>query len=547
MKFPIAAAALCVCLAACVKIDQTLGGSMIPVSNTYKVVSPDAVRIGVRQQMADSLSGFSDTRITVGAIRKDDEFGLTTRSSVVTLIPLFNSDFDMGTDRIFQSFHFGAALDSVSVEDEGQAGIIQKVNVYEASRAIDYSKDYDLNKDFPHGSVRVSDGIPYISGDSDSLSFNFSREFGEKYLQMTDAERADYDTYLSRLPGIYLETSAPLGQGGRINLFELQLGYDSDYGSITGNYAQLNYSAVFDGERKDTSVFFYFSATGFYDLDSLATNSGTGSFPQYCLNLTGHDSEKSRALAGQAGEEVLVEGGGGLKPVVSAVEIRKCIMDAIRANGDDPSSAIINRATLNFNYVNDGNYDKSYKLPQILSPTCRIKGEESVAFMGLTDASSSEENQGDRNLSLFTFSPDITYHAQELIGMSDTDEGLVKGNYDIWLLIMHNDVTTTTTSGNTELSQYYQYLAYQSYMGNMYGGYGGYGGYGYGGYYGSSYSNYYNYAMLAQMYASSSTSTSTKTNLDRDRYYYCRLYGPAASEEKLRPTLTFTYSVPKNK
>ena len=164
--------------------------------------------------------------------------------------------------------------------------------------------------------------------------------------------------------------------------------------------------------------------------------------------------------------------------------------------------------------------------------------------MGLTDSSSSEENQGERDLSRLSFNPDITYHAQELIGMSEDDRSLAAGNYDIWLLIMHNDMVTTTSSGNSDLSDYYQYLAYQSYMSNMYGGYGGYGGYGYGGYGSYGYSNYYNYAMLAQMYGQSTTSTSSQTNLDRDRYYYCRLYGPAAADESLRPTLSFTYSIP---
>ena len=50
--------------------------------------------------------------------------------------------------------------------------------------------------------------------------------------------------------------------------------------------------------------------------------------------------------------------------------------------------------------------------------------------------------------------------------------------------------------------------------------------------------------MLAQMYGQSTTSTSTSKNLDRDRYYYCRLYGPECPDAELRPGLTFTYSVP---
>lgn len=520
---------------------------MVPVSGTYKTVTPEAAPLPVKQLMADSLSGFSSNHITIGAIRQDAEFGLTTRSSVISLVPLFSKNHDMGKDRKFIGMHFAVAADSVSVENTAEKGILQSVGVYEASRRVNFGSDGNCNASFPHGSTRISDGVPVING-SDSLSFWFTKEFGSKYLE-ADKYMDSFDEWSEHFPGIYLETSKPAGQGGRINLFELQLGYESDYGYLTGNYASLSYSAVYNGERKDTAVFFYFAATGLYDLDSLAKNSGTGSFPQYALNLTGHETA---AKAGSAGAEILVEGGGGLKPVISAADIRSALISAIdsREGAGAHEKAIINRATLNFHYINDfagpsGDYSLLYKLPEILSPTCRLHQNDTlVTFMGLTDSSSSEENQGDRNLTRLSYNPDITYHAQELIGMEADNPGLLRGDYDIWLLIMHNDVVTTTTSGNSDLSDYYQYLAYQSYMSNMYGGYGGYGYGGYGGYSSYGYSNYYNYAMLAQMYGQSTTKTSSQTNLDRDRYYSCKLHGPTAASADLRPTLTFTYSIP---
>ena len=538
----IAAAAL---LASCVNIDDELGASMVPVSSKYKTVTPQASPIAVKQLMADSLSGFSSNRITIGAVRQNADFGLTTRASVVSIVPLFGKGHDMGKNRKFKSMHFAVALDSVSVEDRAELGILQNVGVYEVNRPVDFTKDGNCNAIFPHGTTRISDGVPVING-SDSLSFWFTKEYGSKYLD-ADKYLDSFDAWSEHFPGIYLDVPAPVGQGGRINLFELQLGYDSSYGYLTGNYASLCYSAEYDGELKDTAVFFYFAATGLYDLDSLAKNSGTGSFPQYALNLTGHETA---ALAGDAAATVLVEGGGGLKPVISAADIRKAIIDTIdaREGAGAHKKAIINRASLNFHYINEftgsGDYELLYKLPEILSPTCRLSSGDNVSFMGLTDSSSSEENQGERNLSLLSFNPDITYHAQELINMEDDNSALVAGNYDIWLLIMHNDIVTTTSSGNSDLSDYYQYLAYQSYMSNMYGGYGGYGygGYGYSSY---GYSNYYNYAMLAQMYGQSTTTSSSQTNLDRDRYYCCRLYGPTAATASLRPTLSFTYSIPK--
>ena len=198
------------------------------------------------------------------------------------------------------------------------------------------------------------------------------------------------------------------------------------------------------------------------------------------------------------------------------------------------------KATLTLHYMEpDPDFETMHKLPQVLSPTCRIKVDTVYSFMGLTDSSDSGEDQGSIHRARMTYSPDITYHLQSLLGLSDDDEKLLNGSYDVWMLVMHNDVITTTTSGNSEMSDYYNYLAYQSMM---------YGGYGYGGYssygYGNPYTNYYNYAMMAQYYGSSTTSSTTTVALDRDRYYYCKLHGPDAADATLRPTFSFTYSVP---
>ena len=530
--------------AGCVQTDLGIGASMLPESSRYLIITPDSIAINVSQLQADSLSGFSSTRVTIGAIRKDDQFGLTTRSSAVSLVPLFDETHDMGENRIFKSLHLSLALDSVSVADKGEAGILQQVNVYALSRPLDIAKDFNSNGSVEHGSALISEGSPVING-KDSLSIWFTADYGKQYLN-ADKYLDDFDSYMEAFPGIYMETPEPISQGGRINIFELKLKVDPNTKMLLGNYARLSYSAEYEGVRKDTSALFYLSPKRFYDLDSLSESAGSAMFPQYSLNLTGHESA---GLEGGASAEIAVEGGGGLKPVVSASELREAALAAIAAeSGSSPENVIINKATLNFNYINDSDplFEKTYLLPQILSPTCRLHtSDTTVSFVGLSDTSSGEENKGDRNKSLFSFNPDITYHLQELIGMEADNPKLKDGSYDIWLLIMHNDRVTTSSGGSSDMSDYYQYLAYQSYMSDMYSGYGGYGGYGYGGYGGYGYSNYYNYAMLAQMYGQNSTTTKMSVNLDADRYYYCRLYGPGAAEKRLRPTLTFTYSIPK--
>ena len=152
----------------------------------------------------------------------------------------------------------------------------------------------------------------------------------------------------------------------------------------------------------------------------------------------------------------------------------------------------------------------------------------------------------------------LTQGVGEDVPENETDEEFAKrlSKYDIWMLILHEEITVTDNS--SAYDDYYNNLLYNSYYNNMmydpygygygYGGYGyGYGGYGYGGYGGYDsygYSNYYNYYMMAA-YASassSSTSTSSSVELDIDRFYSGILNGPGAAE---KPRLKITFSAPK--
>lgn len=542
-RFFALAAALCCCLS-CIETNSLVGGSFIPAVETYTFHTATIPLEGITMKMADSLSGYSDSRITVGAIR-EPEFGLTTRSSAVTLVPLLPDygTFEIGKNPEYIGFHFAAARDTLSYIDKSQEHILQRLRVYELTSAPDPEKDYDCNRTIAHKDGSIARGTPVYNG-TDSLSFDFTPEFGEKYLRLTADDLTDIKTYLAKFPGIYFEAEQPEGDGGRINMFDVQLSYSANNSVITGNYATLYYSAEFDGERKDTSLLFYYGAMDLFDIDSLLTNY-SGTFPQYALNLTG---QQTRDRSGEAGDKIWIEGGGGLKPVISARSLKRQVEQAISAVGGDPRDAVINKATLVFPFEFPADHEEMERWPYRLSPTCRFVSDSTTAFMGLTDSSSGSENQGDVNRSLLVYAPDITYHMQEILKIdeSDTDKtatkNLFKGNYDIWLLIMAKELQTTVSSASQEQQEMLNYLAYSSYYNSMYGGY-GYGGYGgYGSSYGNYYSNYLNYAMLAQMYSQSTTTTSTTIALDKDRFYRAALNGPAAADGV--PTLKITFALP---
>lgn len=281
---------------------------------------------------------------------------------------------------------------------------------------------------------------------------------------------------------------------------------------------------------------FYFSPVEMQDLDSLINASALPS--QYVFNVDRHESDH---LIGKADDKIYIEGGSGVKPVVPAYEIQRLVNEEIVRKGGNPATALISKATIELPFDFPDDYTTMFRYPKVLSPTIKISTDTTVTFAGLTDASASDENQGDINRSLCNYAPDITHHVQQIIRKDADDSKL--SDYDIWFLVMWYETTTTYNAEAEEMANYYQQIAYASYYNQLYGGY-GYGSYGYGyGSYGSYYNNYYNYATMAQYASSSATTTTSDTELDKDRYYNAVLRGPKAEGKK--PKLKVTFAVPK--
>lgn len=556
-KMTVIGAAL-VCAASCVYVDDNLGQNFIPGDQIYEVRTATFDLDGIRMGYSDSLSAYSSSRITVGAIR-DSKFGLTSRSSAFTIVPVVDT-IDVGENPRVTQFHFTVSRDTTSVEDEGQTNILQNIYVHRLEHVLDstYLYTVDLNdKDFI-GKETITRGIPVYNG-GDSLSFDFSDDFAMEMVKLFQEDpdiQMDLDEYLEKMPGIYIRSDAPVTEGGRINMFNCPIEVSDSY-YVTGNYAELKIRSDY-GTRKDvdTSFLFYFGPQErTTDTEQYAFNI-CDSHPEDRTFLIEDTENKTRSILYTATDgKIYVEGGNGLKPVISAVEIKNLLTDHLKEEGLDPDEIIVNKASviLPFDeFINSGEYDYSqnYMLPDILSPTCRFSyysesldnadGERIryVSYAGLTDASVESENQGDVNLSLSRYSPDISHHVQEVLRASD--DSLATGRYDIWLLVMVNEVITSTNEQQQEMSEYYQNLAYASYYNSLYGGY-GYGyGYGYGGYgYNSYYNNYYNYMLAAQYASASAVQEETVAQLDKDRFYRLVINGPASES---RPQLTVVYS-----
>ena len=559
-------AALPFALASCFKTSTEIGKDLIDQSLLYDTYTVEFPIEEIRLRRADDLSGFSDSRLAIGAIR-DETFGLTTRSTAFCLVPALDT-LDLGTDPEFVRFLVHFEADTISTAHEGQEHIIQNLFVYSLTDTLS-SKKSGTNREVPHSAETVTRGIPIYDGE-DSLSFELNRAYGQKYIDVIKrlgpvlASRDEIETinkyreYIQEVPGIYIESDVPEGIGGRINLFELSvLSVSNNYYYRNENVGRLTVRSTYNGVRKDTTFLFIPGEPTLYD-EAEYLNSNK-QFYQYAFNRTGHEAPER-----MADDKILIEGGGGLKPVVPAAQLRQKVVEAIVARGGDPAKTVINKASLIFPYEAPDDEKVVDLFPSMISPTIRKTATDgTISFAGLTDASASSENQGDLDRANRAYAPDITYHMQQLLQRKDLD---TKDDADIWFLTVHSE-TVENANGNAEQEAYYQQMMYAMYYNNLYGGgYGGYGGYGYGGYgygyggYGGygGYSNYYNMMMMSSLLNQMNQTTyTTSQELDKDRYYRAILNGPASTATnptsclllppgaRRIPTFRVTFSVPK--
>ena len=550
--------------AACIDINEELGENFIPTDQKWQVYNPEAVNLKeVYMHMSDSLSGYSTSRFTFGAVN-DGSLGTSIKSTSFTLVPIADT-LDFGKNTVVRQFHFSALKDTVSTVYDNQKRMLQNVYVSELKKPLDSTvlytgafSDPAIRENFLDTGNLITVGVPVYDG-GDSLSFDFDKEWSMKFIErLKTADLDSMDLYIKSAPGIYITTDTPAGQGGRINMFKLPIG-TSSYGYITGNYAQLKITAEYDysDEPVDTSFLFYFGPGDFLEEKAAA-------YPtQFAFNASDHavpaDYDKANGI--KAKEAINVEGGAGIKPVVKAIEIKN-ILDSLMAENQirDVKEVVVNKATIILPFEASGEYSTLDKYPHILSPTVRLRSSDGkyVSYAGLTDASIESENQGDINRSLMNYAPDISHHVQEILRLDRDAEDFDKRieNYDIWFLIMFSE--NATSQSTTGYNEYKQNLLYNSYYNSMmydpygygygYGGYGGYyGGYGgYGGYSGYGYgSNYYNYMMMAAYasgYSGSNDDGEYTVELDKDRFYNAVLNGPEAAGRK--PQLKITFSAP---
>ena len=89
-KFLAIALAAALVLPGCVETDGSLGEGLVDKSLLYDAYTIEFPITDIRLMRSDDLSGYSSSRLTVGAVR-DEKMGLTTREAAFPLIPALDT------------------------------------------------------------------------------------------------------------------------------------------------------------------------------------------------------------------------------------------------------------------------------------------------------------------------------------------------------------------------------------------------------------------------------------------------------------------------
>ena len=222
----------------------------------------------IQMKMADALSGYSSSKLTVGAIR-DDVLGLSTREAAFPLIPALDT-IDLGSNPTPVSFTMRFSADSVSCNDDDNARILQNLRITALSAPLPVGASTSCTQDIPHGSTLLTKGIPVYNGTGD-LSITFSLDYARQYidalrtlgpaLKERSADGKDdeqlldkYDEWVAAVPGIHMAMDNPSSKGGRINLFNFPcLSVSNNYYTYNSNVALLKVHSTWEGVEKDST------------------------------------------------------------------------------------------------------------------------------------------------------------------------------------------------------------------------------------------------------------------------------------------------------
>lgn len=420
-------------LSSCIIRDKQMGADFIPDDQKMQVKTK-TVDIHVSMAVPDSLQSYNSYGVSFGDIYHP-ELGYSQAGSAINILPgtLFSTTpvkMRFGKNPIAEKFYinFVKSGNDNYVNDDASAYIPQNISIHRLKKDLDTTVKYYnslTENDYDPEPLNTS-SLVYFGGDS--LNINISLDYANEILNATETELDSASVFAKRFKGFYIKTDNKFANlnGGRMNTFS------------TNCYAYLKYTYETDsGERRDTMVIF-----------RVATKA-----PITIGTFGSKDIENDNP-----GENMHIEGMGGVKPYIKGSEIKKAIDIIAKEENALPEDILIAKASLYFPFSNAGeNYEMIDRFPERIYPSYfgeKTSGSKYKEYMPYAEIVNTNNNAGKINRSLMYYKCELTGKIADIKNKEELDK-----TDDIWILpAVIDDESSSYTTAYTDNAAYFYML-----------------------------------------------------------------------------------------
>ncbi len=423
VSFGLAALLAMSCLVSCITKDYTLGSGLVPAIQDISVRTA-TFDLPVGLKMADSLQTSISQKGTVGAIRTD-RYGLYRSDAAMAVTAAYDS-ISWGKNPSVTSVKLVLTRDTTLVVDPGERYIPQNLYVHRLKVVLDSTTIFNnslTENDYDHEVLSLG-GLVY-TGD-DTYSVELDKKLGEELLKIPTATLDSAELFMKAFKGLYIRCDEPLEdcEGGRLTTFDLSASY-------------INFTYQYDddnGNRRSKSENFLVGE-------------------EYTVNIcTAGSRPLEEPLAADA---LYMEGNCGIKPHISAKELRGVLERFAAENQLDLERVLIAKAVLKFPFEYTGDYKQFDYYATNLYPCKRTKNASgSRIYTTLDEIEEEDLESGYIDRSNLCYTVNVSMYLQNLISRKASD---ITTNDDLWIM-----PTITLYSSTTGVTFYYPDYYYYS-------------------------------------------------------------------------------------
>lgn len=423
VTFGLAALLAMSCLVSCITKDYTLGSGLVPAIQDISVRTA-TFDLPVGLKMADSLQTSISQKGTVGAIRTD-RYGLYRSDAAMAVTAAYDS-ISWGKNPSVTSVKLVLTRDTTLVVDPGERYIPQNLYVHRLKVVLDSTTIFNnslTENDYDHEVLSLG-GLVY-TGD-DTYSVELDKKLGEELLKIPTATLDSAELFMKAFKGLYIRCDEPLEdcEGGRLTTFDLSASY-------------INFTYQYDddnGNRRSKSENFLVGE-------------------EYAVNIcTAGSRPLEEPLAADA---LYMEGNCGIKPHISAKELRGVLERFAAENQLDLERVLIAKAVLKFPFEYTGDYKQFDYYATNLYPCKRTKNASgSRIYTTLDEIEEEDLESGYIDRSNLCYTVNVSMYLQNLISRKASD---ITTNDDLWIM-----PTITLYSSTTGVTFYYPDYYYYS-------------------------------------------------------------------------------------